>query len=231
MAEQWFHAHNGKPVGPVSIEALRQLAHSGALAPIDLVWKEGMPAWVEARMIPELWPEATPPPPHIPQAPLNYYYPVGGAVVYAGFWRRFVAYVVDCIILYIPVLVINGAVQYVIRDPILSASRRGLLQVLPIAMTGSLPGLLINWLYYAGMESSQLQATLGKMALGIIVTDLEGRRLSFGRATGRYFAKWISTLILYIGFLMAGFTERKQALHDMIANCLVVKKQLPTAQA
>jgi len=62
------------------------------------------------------------------------------------------------------------------------------------------------------------------MALGIIVTDMEGRRISFGRATGRYFAKIISAIIIYIGFLMIAFTERKQGLHDMIADCLVVMK-------
>ena len=78
------------------------------------------------------------------------------------------------------------------------------------------------------MESSAKQATVGKMALGIIVTDLDGRRIGFGRATGRYFAKILSALTLGIGFLMAGFTERKQALHDMVASCLVVKGVAPS---
>jgi uncharacterized RDD family membrane protein YckC len=78
------------------------------------------------------------------------------------------------------------------------------------------------------MESSAKQATVGKMALGIIVTDLEGRRLGFGRATGRYFAKILSALILGIGFLMAAFTERKQGLHDMVASTLVVKGDAPS---
>ena len=83
---------------------------------------------------------------------------------------------------------------------------------------------VLKWLYYALLESSSWQATLGKMALGLQVTDLEGRRIGFGRATGRFFAKIISGIILYIGFIMAGFTEKKQALHDMIAGTLVVKK-------
>jgi uncharacterized RDD family membrane protein YckC len=74
------------------------------------------------------------------------------------------------------------------------------------------------------MESSSWQATLGKKALGMEVTDMEGRRIGFGRATGRTFGKIISAFILYIGFLMAAFTEKKQALHDMIAGCLVIKK-------
>jgi uncharacterized RDD family membrane protein YckC len=80
------------------------------------------------------------------------------------------------------------------------------------------------WLYYALMESSSKQATLGKLALGIVVTDLNGNRISFGRATGRYFGKIVSGMIFAIGYIMAGFTEKKQALHDMIASCLVVLK-------
>jgi uncharacterized RDD family membrane protein YckC len=81
-----------------------------------------------------------------------------------------------------------------------------------------------GWLYFAMMESSNKMATLGKMAIGIKVTDLNGNRISFGRATGRYFAKILSGMILMIGYIMAGFTEKKQALHDMIASCLVVMK-------
>jgi uncharacterized RDD family membrane protein YckC len=82
-----------------------------------------------------------------------------------------------------------------------------------------------QWLDYAWMESSAKQATLGKLALGLVVTDMEGRRISFGRASGRFFAKIITGFIPFaIGYIMAGFTEKKQALHDMIASCLVVKK-------
>jgi len=80
-----------------------------------------------------------------------------------------------------------------------------------------------SWIYEAAMESSAKQATLGKMALGLKVTDVEGRRISFARATGRHFAKYISGMILLIGYIMAGFTARKQALHDMIAGTLVIR--------
>ena len=79
------------------------------------------------------------------------------------------------------------------------------------------------WLYFALMESSAWQATLGKKVLGLYVTDLEGRRLGFGRATGRYFAKAISNFTLLIGYVIAGFTKKKQALHDIIAGCLVLR--------
>jgi uncharacterized RDD family membrane protein YckC len=82
-----------------------------------------------------------------------------------------------------------------------------------------------GWLYFALMESSAKGATLGKRALGIKVTDMSGNRISFGRATGRYFGKIVSGVILYIGFLMAGFTQQKQALHDIMASCLVVNSR------
>ena len=82
----------------------------------------------------------------------------------------------------------------------------------------------LQWLYYAGMESSPLKATLGKWAVGAYVTDLDGGRISFAKATGRYFGKIISGLILGIGYLMAGFSNDKQALHDQMAGCFVWRK-------
>ena len=81
------------------------------------------------------------------------------------------------------------------------------------------------------LESSANQATVGKMALGIQVTDLQGNRISFGRALGRTLAKILSGLILLIGYIMAAFTEKKQGLHDMIAGTLVVKKGAATGTA
>lgn len=124
---------------------------------------------------------------------------------YAGFWRRVGALLIDSILL----SVVFGPLYLALRDQV---------QTWYALETGA------SWLYYALMESSPRQATLGKMALGIIVTDMEGRRIGFGRATGRYFAKIISALILGIGYLMAAFTARKQGLHDIIVGTLVVKK-------
>jgi len=83
--------------------------------------------------------------------------------------------------------------------------------------------LIGEWLYFALMESMK-GATLGKMALGIIVTDMNGNKITFGRASGRYFAKIISSLTLGVGYIIAGFTQQKQALHDIIAGCLVINK-------
>ena len=85
-------------------------------------------------------------------------------------------------------------------------------------------GIVVTWLYYAIMESSKLQGTLGKMALGIKVTRVTGEKVTFGRATGRFFAKGFLSPILCIGYIIAFFTEKQQALHDLIASTIVVKK-------
>ncbi len=138
---------------------------------------------------------------------------------YAGFWRRFVAYVIDCIFISIVVL---GAVTVVAK--IFGVHTGNLLVNLSPKVKVSI-GILAHWLYWALMESSPQQATLGKMALGLRVTDLQGERLSFARASGRYFGKIISYLILCIGFMMSGWTEKKQALHDIMAGTLVVQKR------
>lgn len=159
-------------------------------------------------------------------------------MTYAGFWKRFAAYLIDALILgvaswiiILPVLGLIGigasSMEYTEEDMMtmddeaaagLAAAMIGACMMLWIVIAAA------GWLYFALMESSAKQATLGKMALSIIVTDVNGNRLTFGRATGRYFGKILSGLILYIGFIMAAFTEKKQALHDMIAGTLVVNK-------
>jgi hypothetical protein len=97
-------------------------------------------------------------------------------------------------------------------------------------MVGGLLGLVVGWLYFALQESSTAQATLGKRALGIKVTDANGRRIGFGRATGRFFGKILSGLVFAIGFMLAGWTERKQALHDFLAGTLVVFRDVEPGQ-
>ena len=95
-------------------------------------------------------------------------------------------------------------------------------------VTGSFFGTVINfvfgWLHFSIMESSPTQATLGKIAIGIVVTDRHGNRVSFGRATGRHFGKIISGIIFGIGYLMIAFTGKKQGLHDIMADTLVEVK-------
>jgi uncharacterized RDD family membrane protein YckC len=152
-------------------------------------------------------------------------------VVYAGFWRRAAAYVFD-------ILLLGLVLDPLILQPLVARSGISpnefsqfppthFRQVVAIQLLFG----FVGWLYWAVLESSPWRATLGKKLFGIEVTDLYGRRISFARATGRHFAKNISLLMVGIGFLMAGFTEKKQALHDMLAGCLVVKKPyLPDAR-
>ena len=144
---------------------------------------------------------------------------MNGTSMYAGFWRRVVAAILDGLVLGIVTVPLNlalGGGNDVGSDP------------MGYSPAASSIGTALSWLYYALMESSTKQATLGKMAMGIMVTDLEGRRIGFGKATGRYFAKILSALILLIGFLMVAFTARKQGLHDILAGTLVVKGQAPS---
>jgi uncharacterized RDD family membrane protein YckC len=170
---------------------------------------------------------ATPPPTAVSA-------PVSAPLPYAGFWIRLAAYFIDGVILGIPfgllviiLMFLLGGFGLMMRrnpvDPRAAAALAG-----PLIL-GLLLGMLffvgLQWLYFAGMESSERQATFGKAAMSLRVGDLEGRRLSFAHATGRFFAKIVSGLIpLGIGYIMAGFTEKKQALHDMIAGTLVLRK-------
>lgn len=139
-------------------------------------------------------------------------------VDYAGFWLRFGAALIDGIILYIVNRIIGAAAGISVSG--LTIADEDFIQ--KILMSYSL-STGVGVLYHSLMESSNWQATLGKRAVGIKVTDLDGNRISFLRAFGRYFAKIVSALILCIGYIMAGFTEKKQALHDMMAGTLVVK--------
>jgi uncharacterized RDD family membrane protein YckC len=151
---------------------------------------------------------------------------------YAGFWKRFAAYLIDSIIMsavtflvLIPFLAMIGISAGVSSAMENSEAAAGLIGLIIGAYFFAIFVMMIaQWLYFALMESSSRQATLGKMALGIIVTDLNGGQISFGKATGRYFGKIVSSLIMCIGYIMAAFTEKKQALHDMMAGTLVVNK-------
>ena len=150
-------------------------------------------------------------------------------VAYAGFWLRFVALIIDKLLLGLAggILAMPFMRGYGWRSAMMGPGIHGqamFLMARGMARVFFLQQIL-NWLYYALMESSANRATLGKMALGLEVTDLDGQRISFGRATGRHFGKIVSALTIFIGYLMAGFTKKKQALHDIMAGCLVIKKE------
>ncbi len=226
--DDWYYLRSGQQVGPVDVAQLRDLFGSGQLRPADLVWTEGLQSWVPAQHVPRLFhaqpAQEMPPPLEFASQPgaggmLGYYTPAREQVPYAGFWMRFGAHLLDQIIL--------AAVQYsTLFAAVRIAAAADASDTVQAALQGlnSLAFMMIGWLYYAFMESSSRQATLGEMALGIIVVDYAGQRLTFGRASGRHFGKILSGLICGIGFMMAGWTARKQALHDQLASTLVVRK-------
>ena len=160
---------------------------------------------------------------------------------YAGFWIRFVAYLIDALIVGIPLTIIVlicvfafgafGGLAALHNIPNNPDPEQVQTQLIPMitALIGAyalffLGAIIICWLYFALMESSERQATFGKAALNLRVSDANGNRLSFGHASGRYFAKIVTNLVpLAIGWIMAGFTAKKQALHDFIAGTIVTR--------
>jgi uncharacterized RDD family membrane protein YckC len=170
-------------------------------------------------------------PPGYPQA--GYAPAPAGGVAFGGFWIRVGAYLIDGIVIGIPLSIVIGIVfAAVLSGPLSSGNEREIER----AAAGSAGAFIIVyllafvaiWLYEAMMLSSAAGGTVGKRALGLrVVRGTDGSRLSFGRATGRFFAKaFLTGLIPFgIGYMMAGFTDRKRALHDMIADTVVIKRQ------
>lgn len=152
-------------------------------------------------------------------------------VSYAGFWKRFAALLIDkvilgfgAVIILIPIIIMFGLGVAFNSDNMNMEDNAGFI----IAFLGAYMMLIcfiviMDWLYFALMESKK-GATLGKMVLNIKVTDMNGNPVSFGRASGRYFGKILSNLTLGIGYIIAGFSQQKQALHDILAKTLVVNR-------
>lgn len=144
---------------------------------------------------------------------------------YAGFWRRFAGALIDTAMLLIGAFILLVLIEFFVILGLVSSGQ----QLTEENYLGSLlvvSGILIVlvWLYYAGLESSAWQATIGKRLMHVVVTDLYGRRISFGRATGRYWSKILSALMLFAGFWVIPLTQRKQGLHDLIASTLVGRR-------
>jgi uncharacterized RDD family membrane protein YckC len=161
---------------------------------------------------------------------------------YGGFWLRFAAYLIDSIIVGIPLTILSivifmiffgtsDAFNTMISDP--SYMETEMTNEEAFAFMGSyfgalgvtfLVNLVVAVAYFAGLHASKWQGTVGKKLLGLKVTDLNGNRISFWRALGRYLAMAILSGIFLIGYIIAAFTEKKQALHDLIASTVVLKK-------
>jgi len=222
MADYWI-ARDGEKHGPYPEDQVRRNYASGRVRPTDLVWTEGMADWKAASQA------LGPVPPHpAPKtaAPATPYQPpaavvrdegdggLGGDVVYAGFWVRFGAVIIDTLVVYVIAFVAGGAVGVVLG---LAGGKDA------AGVSAMIAGIAGAFLYFALMESGERGATLGKRAFRLrVVTAADHGRISFGRAAGRYFARFVSMIVLYIGYLIQPFTRRKQALHDMICGTAVV---------
>lgn len=238
--EIWI-GRDGERHGPYKEEDVREWLRSGKVSPEDLAWYEGLADWQPLSVlfrdeVPAATPAAGATNPYAaPAAPLQALPQTTAAALedHAGFWKRVAAYIIDAIVLYIPNMLImkamgGDAAQETMKQAVMTAP--GDMHVMMAAYQQFYATMamaivittVLAWLYFAVLESSPWQATLGKLALGIRVTDLQGRRISFPRALGRYLAKYLSLIILGIGFLMVAWTKRKQGLHDMIANTLVL---------
>lgn len=230
MYEPLWHYTDAQGIehGPVPAEAVRAAIAARQAGPSSQFWREGLPGWIDlASASAELGVASTPPPPPDPYAAPRA--PVAGAegtfvasndVVPAGFVRRFAALFLDQLILAVPLFALAMLLGLATG---MSNQANGEPNV-AFVLLFYLVWFVVLVLYYAGQESSVHQATLGKRALGIKVVDRDGRRLSFAHAVARWFAAALSYATLYIGFLMAAFTERKTALHDLVSGTQVVDR-------
>jgi len=230
----WYYTDTqNRRQGPVPRADVVAAYRRGDVSGDGLVWREGMAQWVPlSQRMEELGIGAE------DQATAQLAQPYappraelegrrGGFdpndIVYAGFVRRFAALFIDGLILLIPTWLLSflliGLAGGLKGQQDENAAAAGFAVVLYYVLLFTMKAL-----YFAGMESSANQGTFGKRAMGIKVTDEQGNRLSFAQALGRWFAAALSYLTVYVGFLMAGFTDRKRALHDMVAGTLVVDK-------
>jgi uncharacterized RDD family membrane protein YckC len=141
---------------------------------------------------------------------------------YAGFWLRAVAIIIDSVLYSIVALIVSGVFIFLMIDSdFISPADETM--IVGTAVFIELFFYLGWFLYFAILESSEWQASIGKKIVGLTVTDIRGNRLSFARAAGRSFGAMVSHMTLGVGYIMVAFTKKQQALHDMIADCLVLR--------
>jgi len=142
---------------------------------------------------------------------------------YAGFLPRLGALIIDTVIVWITVFLISAVYYaiYYMSNPVRAYDSAYYTEDFIIIAVA----VLIQYLYFAGFHSSSRQATIGKSVLGLVVTDTDGRRLTFWRASLRYIGRIIVSITLGLGYLLIIFTEKKQGLHDFIADTVVIRKR------
>jgi len=141
----------------------------------------------------------------------------GGAIGFAGFWRRAGAVAIDLWIIYILTVIVTVITSLILLIPLETINALTLAAYLSVGV--------VAWLYHMLMETSPMQGTIGKWAMGIQVVDLDGCRIGWVKATARHFGKVLSALPFGLGFLVVGFTKYTQGWHDMMAETLVVLRE------
>lgn len=148
-------------------------------------------------------------------------------VKYATFGQRFASFLIDTILLVLLQWFAGAMLGHLIGQSMADDYANGYVTLEEIEQKATawawIIGISVSWLYFSLFESSEKQATPGKMAVGLMVTDLSGDRLGFGHATGRHFSRIISGIPLCIGYLAPLWTQKKQAFHDIISGCLVIE--------
>ena len=216
----WYVAREEGVEGPFTEQDLREQKARRQLDERSLLCRENEQVWIAmGELFPEFFSRSGSQGPVTPAG-------VSEMISYAGFMSRFAAAMIDGLILTVIDCLLMLIVNAIDSNPI--SYRHGFNWKsetwVMMGMLYNLWNLILTWLYFTMSESSEGKATLGKKALGLVVTDESGRRISFGRANGRYFGKIVSGLLLCVGYLMAAFTDHKQALHDILAGTLVLKK-------
>ncbi|HKQ38291.1 MAG TPA: RDD family protein [Verrucomicrobiae bacterium] len=233
----WFYVDAGQQAGPVPDEQLDELVRSGKVRRDTLVWREGLANWqpyAQARPDGLQAPGAPPPPPPMPGAippmaaasPQPMYQPTPSAaygLMYAGFWIRFLAKLIDELIIGV---VVGFPLSIFIVRAAMSASNP-LQSVISFMLDPKMQLIFtLSIFLYSSLFLGKFGATPGKMALGLRVVTPDGSPIGFGRAFGRSAAEIVSRWICLIGYIIVAFDVQKRGLHDHIANTRVIRTRL-----
>jgi uncharacterized RDD family membrane protein YckC len=211
-----FVAKAGRESGPFTKEQVNSMLDSALIGLEDSTWHEGLSEWIPVYQLLSLRPPV-PGPAALPQTTYTLPAPAHRSGDFASFGIRVMAHLIDSLVCFAAVSIAGFIFLTTFFADVAVSDEDYNEMFTPVSIT-------IAWLYFALMESSGKQATLGKIACGLVVSDMQGRRISFGRASGRFAGMFISALVLGIGYLMCGWSARKQCLHDKMAECLVLWK-------
>lgn len=208
---QYHIERDGSQYGPYSADQIIEMLQSNQLSLSDHCWHEGLSGWATLSSVFNFAAPAEPPP-SLAKAPIA----ASAAYYYSTFADRMGAYMLDVILFNVVMWILLIAAGIAI-DSIFGMND----SIWTMMLLSSAVWL---WLYYAFFESSNMQGTPGKKACRLVVCDIDGRRISFWKATGRYYGKFISLITFGIGFLMCSYTKKRQCLHDIMAGCQVLKR-------